>query len=82
MSPRRASTGADGTHFIGLMSGTSLDAVDAVLVDLNEHRHDVLAHHSQPIPDDLRAAIARLCQPGDIEGDPIEQIGAGDREMG
>lgn len=82
MSPRRASTGADGTHFIGLMSGTSLDAVDAVLVDLNEHRHDVLAHHSQPIPDDLRAAIARLCQPGDIEGDPIDQIGAVDREMG
>jgi anhydro-N-acetylmuramic acid kinase len=82
MSPGRASTGADGTHFIGLMSGTSLDAVDAVLVDLNEHRHDVLAHHSQPIPDNLRAAIARLCQPGDIEGDPIDQIGAVDREMG
>ncbi len=82
MSSRRASTGADGTHFIGLMSGTSLDAVDAVLVDLNDNGHAVLAHHSQPIPDDLRAAIARLCQPGDIEGDPIDQIGSADREMG
>jgi len=64
------------------MSGTSLDAVDAVLVDLNDNGHAVLAHHSQPIPDDLRAAIARLCQPGDIEGDPIDQIGSADREMG
>ncbi|MGE3296942.1 MAG: anhydro-N-acetylmuramic acid kinase [Porticoccaceae bacterium] len=82
MSPARASTGADGTHFIGLMSGTSLDAVDAVLVDLNENSHAVLAHHSQPIPDDLRAAIARLCHPGDIEGDPIDLIGRVDREMG
>lgn len=82
MSFRRASTGATGTWFVGLMSGTSLDAVDAVLIDWAEHRHEVVAHHSEPIPDHLRAALARLCQPGGIEGDPIDQVGIADREMG
>lgn len=83
MSFRRASTGATGTWFVGLMSGTSLDAVDAVLVDLAEQgHHHLLAHHSLPIPDRLRANIARLCQPGGVEADLIDQVGTADREMG
>lgn len=40
--------------FVGLMSGTSLDGVDAVLVQFADRPH-CLATHFVPYPDDLRA---------------------------
>lgn len=81
MNVRRAA-GADNTLFIGLMSGTSLDAVDAVLVEWPQAGFRVLAHHSEPIPDALRAELALLCQPGEISGDPVDRIGTADRQLG
>lgn len=78
----RRTAGAEDTRFIGLMSGTSLDAVDAVLVEWAESDLRVLAHHSEPIPDALRAELVVLCQPGEITGDPVDRIGAADRQMG
>jgi anhydro-N-acetylmuramic acid kinase len=48
--------------FIGLMSGTSMDAVDAVLADIDGTRVRVIAHHSEPIPTDLRAELWPLSQ--------------------
>ncbi|MEC8431082.1 MAG: anhydro-N-acetylmuramic acid kinase, partial [Pseudomonadota bacterium] len=42
--------------YIGLMSGTSIDAVDAVLVDLASPAPYLIATHSHPIADDLRDA--------------------------
>jgi anhydro-N-acetylmuramic acid kinase len=54
--------------FIGLMSGTSLDGVDGVLVRwLPGGRPQVLAHRHLPYPDGLRATLLRLNQPGDGE---------------
>lgn len=50
--------------FIGLMSGTSLDGVDAVLVDLGGHRAQVLAHSALPFPPELRAELLALNTPG------------------
>jgi len=53
--------------FIGLMSGTSLDGADAVLVNLanNETRH--LAHVHIPFPPDLKAELLALNAPVENE---------------
>jgi anhydro-N-acetylmuramic acid kinase len=50
--------------YIGLMSGTSLDGVDGVLVaGLDSPRPDVLAHHHGTYDGALRETLLRLNQP-------------------
>lgn len=46
--------------YIGLMSGTSLDGVDAVLVDLSEDRPELLSSHFLAFDSDLRAELLAL----------------------
>ena len=46
--------------FIGLMSGTSVDAIDAVLMDFSDSDSRLLAHFSQPIDADLKREINRV----------------------
>ena len=41
--------------YIGLMSGTSLDGVDGVLVDFGGDRPAVVQYASAPFPAELRA---------------------------
>jgi anhydro-N-acetylmuramic acid kinase len=57
-------------HYLGLMSGTSVDGIDAVLVELSEpHGFRLLATHRHPIPTAVRLAIQELMQPGSNELD-------------
>ena len=49
------------------MSGTSLDGVDAVLVDLGASRPQLLAKHYHPFDDTLRSTLLALHQPGHNE---------------
>ncbi|GMQ95675.1 MAG: anhydro-N-acetylmuramic acid kinase [Gammaproteobacteria bacterium] len=42
---------------IGLISGTSTDAVDAALVDVNPDRVELITCHSEPIPESLASAL-------------------------
>ena len=53
--------------YIGLMSGTSLDGVDAVLVDFGGTQPRVLGHCSAPMPYALRAELLALNSPTDNE---------------
>jgi anhydro-N-acetylmuramic acid kinase len=53
--------------YIGLMSGTSMDALDGVLVDFSSAQANLLASRSITIPKTLRGEFSSLCQPGDNE---------------
>jgi len=53
--------------YIGLMSGTSMDGADGVLVDFSGAHPVVLAAAHAPFPPALREAFGALQQPGDDE---------------
>jgi anhydro-N-acetylmuramic acid kinase len=65
--------------YIGLLSGTSIDSIDAALVEISQGTTRLLASHSEPIEPLLRERILQLCSPGDNE---IERTGVLDRELG
>lgn len=50
-------------YFIGLMSGTSMDGLDAALVEMSAHKPRLVRSYMQTIPAPLRAQLEQLCQP-------------------
>jgi anhydro-N-acetylmuramic acid kinase len=77
MSPETAK-GESGL-FIGLMSGTSMDSIDAALVSLNGGQLELLETIEQHLPTTLRQQLLDLCQPGNNE---IDRLGHADRALG
>jgi len=65
--------------YIGLMSGTSVDAIDAALVDFSSDNWQLVCTYSHPIPSGLKQAILDLCLPN---GNEIDPMGVLDRELG
>ncbi len=49
-------------HYIGLISGTSADAIDAVLVNASSEGFQLLASHAHPLPDDYHQTVLDLSQ--------------------
>lgn len=66
-------------YYIGLMSGTSLDALDAALVDFSGEQPELVATLTTEWPQSLKAQLLALCSPGENE---IERMGAADHQLG
>lgn len=64
--------------FIGLMTGTSLDGIDAALLQFESGSPQLLTTHSEPLPESLRADLLALTRAGD---DEIERLMRCDREL-
>jgi anhydro-N-acetylmuramic acid kinase len=65
--------------YIGLMSGTSADGIDAALVDYSQQTPTLVATLEYPLGSQLKSLILQLCTPGDNE---IERMGQLDRLLG
>jgi anhydro-N-acetylmuramic acid kinase len=59
--------------YLGLMSGTSMDGIDAALMRLEGTTKELLASHNHPLPVDLQRELRAIAFPGDNE---IERLGA------
>jgi anhydro-N-acetylmuramic acid kinase len=66
--------------YVGLMSGTSMDGIDAVLVSFGEASVDIRAVHSEPYPQELKDALfAAIREPLDVA---LDQSGELHRKVG
>lgn len=65
--------------YIGLMSGTSIDAVDAVAARFNKDGIELIDSYSQPMPQELKQQILDLCQ---SPGDSVQLLGETDHKLG
>ncbi|GLP95615.1 anhydro-N-acetylmuramic acid kinase [Paraferrimonas sedimenticola] len=66
-------------YYIGLMSGTSMDSVDAALVCFEQDKPELIAQHSEHIPKRLLNKLHQITTPGH---DEINRLGQLDREVG
>ena len=66
-------------YYIGLMSGTSADAVDLVVVDFTDDKTTLIGSHSLSLSPDIRAQIHALSTPNDNE---IDRLGELDQQLG
>ena len=62
--------------YIGLMSGTSMDAVDAALVDFSSTPPKLIATQRAPLDAGLRTALLALCVPGTNEIERMMELDA------
>jgi anhydro-N-acetylmuramic acid kinase len=65
--------------FLGLISGTSLDGVDAVAVEFDGDQPRLLASQGASYPNQLKADLKAICLPGANE---IDRLGQLDRQVG
>jgi anhydro-N-acetylmuramic acid kinase len=65
--------------FVGLISGTSMDAIDAALVDIDAERVKLLAFVEIPYDRPLRDRLEKLVR---VRASPIDEIGELDTVLG
>ena len=66
-------------HYIGIMSGTSVDAIDTVVVAIDGDRLELIATDTYPIPKTLKTRILDMASRYDTS---LITLGALDRELG
>lgn len=62
--------------YIGLISGTSVDGIDAALVRFQDDKPHLIQHHLQPYPPAVKSALQALFVPGDNEIDRLGELDA------
>ncbi len=62
--------------YLGLMSGTSMDAADAALVDFSADQPKLIATQHTPLTAELRTALLALCVPGPNEIEHMAELDA------
>lgn len=65
--------------YLGLMSGTSIDSIDAAAMTFSEGKLQLLGTHAEPIPAHLKQQIIDLCQPG---RDSVQLLCETDSQLG
>ncbi len=66
--------------YIGLMSGTSLDGIDAALVEFTDNKAQLIQFEYLPFPDEIQNTIQRLSKPDALIS--LKEYGAMDTRLG
>ena len=77
--PDFAASGSDSQLYVGVLSGTSVDALSLVLADLGTGPPRLVAWRDEPIDPELREQLVALCSPGE---DEVRRLGEADRRLG
>ena len=64
------------SYFIGLMSGTSLDGVDAALVDCQSSQVNLIASHYEIYPEAFRQDLSKACSTESIRPETLGTLDA------
>lgn len=66
-------------HYIGLMSGTSMDGIDAVLVNISTSQLETVSTLNYPLTDELKQQLLLLAEPG---FDELNRLAILDNQLG
>src|SRR5664279_863571 len=66
--------------YIGLMSGTSLDGIDAALVEFTDNKAQLIQFEYLPFPDEIQDTIQRLSKPDALIS--LKEYGTMDTRLG
>lgn len=69
----------DKHYYIGIMSGTSLDGIDVVIINYQPPNITLLASHCYPIPEELRTQLLQICTNKIVT---LAQLGEIDHRLG